>query len=151
MEDFNINKTIKEEKFSDFDNLTVSGVNQFETLLKLALKCGIVNTMTEAIQNGKRYFKTNYKMHCNTTNYCKPETYSLLFALSDVNKTSLGFVFLLPIVSTQLKPFNCTYTHVKKVSTILLSHTVKMVYFSKILFYSFFIWFFILIHLHFKL
>lgn len=54
MEDFNINKTIKEEKFSDFDNLTVSGVNQFETLLKLALKCGIVKTTTEAIQNGKK-------------------------------------------------------------------------------------------------
>ena len=45
--------------------------------------------MTEAIQNGKRYLKTNYQIHCNTINYSQSKTHNLLFALSDANNTCL--------------------------------------------------------------
>ena len=41
-----------------FDNLTASGINRFETLLKLVSKHGIEKTMTKTIQNGKRYLET---------------------------------------------------------------------------------------------
>ena len=47
-------KPSRRKSLDGFDNLTVFRVNKLETLLKLALKYGIVNPMTEAIQNGQR-------------------------------------------------------------------------------------------------
>ena len=64
-------------------------MNAFETLLTLASKYGIGQTTTEAIQNGKRYLKTNYQMHCNSNTSSQSKTHNPLFALSDVNKTNL--------------------------------------------------------------
>ena len=62
-----------------FDNLTASGINRFETLLKLVSKQGIEKTTTKTIQNGKRYLKTNYQMHCNTISYSQSKTHSFIF------------------------------------------------------------------------
>ena len=78
-------KSSGKKHFGGFDNLTASGVNRFETLLKLASKHRIEKAMTKTIQNGKRYLKTNYQMHCNTISY----PHILLFSLSDTNKTCL--------------------------------------------------------------
>ena len=55
----------------------------------MASKYRIEKAKTEAIQNGKRYLKTNYQMHCITINYSQPKTHNLLFALSDANNTCL--------------------------------------------------------------
>ena len=82
-------KPSKRKSSGDLDNLTASGINAFETLLTLASKYGIGKTTTEAIQNGKRYLKTNYQIHCNSNTSSQPKTHSPLFALSDVNKTNL--------------------------------------------------------------
>ena len=82
-------KPSKRKSLSGLDNLTASGINGFETIIKLASKYRIETTMTEAIQNGKRYLKTNYQMHCNTINYSQPKTHNLLFALSDANNACL--------------------------------------------------------------
>ena len=60
-----------------FDNLTASGINRFETLLKLVSKHRIEKT-TKTIQNGKRYLKTNYQMHCNTISYSQAKTQSFI-------------------------------------------------------------------------
>ena len=57
------------KSLAGLDNLTASRINGFETFLKLASKYRIDKTMTEAIQNGKRYLKTNSQMHFNTINY----------------------------------------------------------------------------------
>ena len=82
-------KPSKRKSLGCLDNLTASGINGFETILKLVSKYRIEKATTEAIQNGKRYLKTNYQMHCNTINYSQPKAYNLLFALSDVNNTYL--------------------------------------------------------------
>ena len=55
----------------------------------MAPKYRIEKATTEAIQNGKRYLKTNYQMHCNTINCSQPKTHNILFALSDANNTCL--------------------------------------------------------------
>ena len=72
--------------FGGFDNLTASGINRFETLLKLASKHRIEKTMTKTIQNGKRYLKTNYQMHCNTISY--PQLSTCLRADSETSNNS---------------------------------------------------------------
>ena len=41
-------KPSRRKELGGFDNLTVFGINRFETLLKLALKYRFVKTMTEA-------------------------------------------------------------------------------------------------------
>ena len=78
-------KPSRRKSLGGFDNLTTSGINGFETILKLASKYRIEKTLTEAVQNGKRYFKPKYQMHGNYSH----GTHSLLFALSGVNKTCL--------------------------------------------------------------
>ena len=62
-----------------FDNLTASGINRFEALLKLASKHRIEKTTTKTIQNEKRYLKTTYPVHCNTISYSQSKTHSLIF------------------------------------------------------------------------
>ena len=57
--------------------------------LNIELNLKTTTTTTEAIQNGKRYLKTNYQIYCNTINYSQHKTHSLLFALYDANKTCL--------------------------------------------------------------
>ena len=64
--------------FGGFDNLT-SGISGFETLLKLASKYRIEKTTTKTIQNGKRYLKINYQMHCNTISYSQSKTHSFIY------------------------------------------------------------------------
>ena len=50
-------------------------------------------TVTEAIENGKKYLKTNYQIHCNKTNIGPlAKTHSLLFALTDVKKVALTMI-----------------------------------------------------------
>ena len=88
MEDSGIDPT-KRKSLGGLDNLTASGINRFETILKLASKYRIEKTMIEAIQNGKKYLKTNYQMHCNTIIYSRPKTHDILFALSNANNTCL--------------------------------------------------------------
>ena len=58
MEDSGIDPS-KRKSLDGLDNLTASGINRFETILKLASKYRIEKTMIEAIQNGKKYLKTN--------------------------------------------------------------------------------------------
>ena len=82
-------KPSKRKSLGGLDNLIASGINGFELLIKLASKYRIETTMTEAIQNGKRYLKTNYQMHCNTINYSQLKSHNLLFALSDPNNACL--------------------------------------------------------------
>ena len=72
-------KPSKRKHLGGFDNLTASGINGFETLLKLASKYRIEKTTTKTIQNGKRYLKTNYQMHCNTISYSQSKTHSFIF------------------------------------------------------------------------
>ena len=71
-------KPSKRKSLGGLDNLAASEINGFETIIKLASKYRIETTTTEAIQNGKRYLKTNYQMHCNTINYSQPKTQSFI-------------------------------------------------------------------------
>ena len=82
-------KPSKRKSLGGLDNLRASGINGFETILKLASKYRIEKTTIEAIHNGKRYLKTNYQMHCNTIKYSRPKTHNLSFALSNANNTCL--------------------------------------------------------------
>ena len=82
-------KPSKRKSLGGLDNLAASEINGFETIIKLASKYRIETTTTEAIQNGKRYLKTNYQMHCNTMNYSQPKSHNLLLALSDANNACL--------------------------------------------------------------
>ena len=81
-------KPSKRNHLGGFNNLTASGINGFETLLKLASKYRIEKTTTKTIQNGKRYLKTNYQMHCNTISYSQSKTHSFIFFIW-CNKTCL--------------------------------------------------------------
>ena len=55
-------KPSKRKSLGGLDNLTASGINGFETIIKQASKYRIETTTTEAIQNGRTYLKTNYQM-----------------------------------------------------------------------------------------
>ena len=55
-------KPSKRKSLRGLDNLTASGINGFETIIKLASKYRIERTTTETIQNGTTYLKTNYQM-----------------------------------------------------------------------------------------
>ena len=71
-----------------FDNLTASGINRFETLLKLASKHRIEKETTKTVQMGKDTLKQMTK--CTATLSANLSLRPiLLFSLSDANKTCL--------------------------------------------------------------
>ena len=82
-------KPSKRKSLGNLDNLTASGINEFETIIKLASKYRIETTTTEAIQNGRTYLKTNYQMQHYQLFSAQPKTHNLLLALSDAHNACL--------------------------------------------------------------
>ena len=80
-------KPSERKHLGDFDNLTTSGINGFETLLKLASKYRIEKTLTKTFQNGRI---TKLITKCTATlSAILSLRHNLLFALSDANKACL--------------------------------------------------------------
>ena len=84
-----------------FDNLTASGINRFETLLKLASKHRIEKETTKTVQMGKDTLKQMTKCAATLSANLSLRPI-LLFSLSDANKTCLRADSELPITAQMI-------------------------------------------------